>query len=109
VEFLLTLKPGNKGGIRMRADVYEAMKREMVELIKNEDGVPLQSFFEILHNRFVDLLGVETGWYLYHVKLDLETRTVIKVERSKGKRNIKTVIKMATGRRKDKSSFSLYN
>lgn len=103
MEFLLTLKPDYKAGIKMRVDVYEAMKREIVDLIKKEEAVSLQSFFEILHARFFDRLGVETGWYLYHVKLDLETRTVIKVERSKGRRNVRTVIKMAPGHWKDKS------
>lgn len=91
----------------MRADMYEGMKREIVHLLRNEEGVPLQSFFEILHSRFVDVLGEETGWYLYHMKLDLETRGVLKVERSKGKRNIKTVIKMTTAYRKQKSNLTV--
>lgn len=107
MEFLLTLKPGYKTGIRMRVDVYESIKREMVDLIKNEEVVSLQSFFEILHTRFVNIHGAETGWYLYHVKLDLEIRTVIKVERSKGRRNIRTVIKMAPGHLKDKSRLAV--
>jgi hypothetical protein len=102
IEFLLTLKPDCKTGIKMRVEVYEAMKREIVDLVRDEEGVSLPSFFEILHARFVDLFGVETGWYLYHVKLDLETRTVIKVERSKGRRNIRTVIKMTPAYRKSK-------
>jgi hypothetical protein len=107
MEFLFTLKPNYKAGIKMRVDVYEAMKKEVVDLIKQEEGVLLQSFFEILHTRFVGLLGAETGWYLYHVKLDLETRSLIKVERSKGRRNVRTVIKMAT--RKEKSRLTFYS
>jgi hypothetical protein len=84
----------------MRSDIYEGIKREIVHLLRDEEGVPLQLFFEILHKRFVDLLGEKTGWYLYHVKLDLETRRVLNVERSKGKRNITTVVKMTTAYRK---------
>jgi hypothetical protein len=107
IAILQTLKPDDKTGIPMRADLYEGMKREIVHLLQNEDGVPLQSFFEILHKRFVDVLGEKTGWYLFHMKLDLEARGVLKIERSKGKRNIKTVIKMTTAYQKHKSSLTI--
>lgn len=108
MEILTTLKPYNKSGIRMRVDIYEEMKKEIVDLLKNEESVSLQSFFEILHIRFVDLLGIDTGWYIYHVKLDLETRSVIKIVRSKERRNKRTFIKMATRHRTHKSRFQFY-
>jgi hypothetical protein len=107
IEFLLTLRPGYKAGIKMRLDVYESIKNEIIDLVRQEEGVSLPSFFEILHSKFVDLLGVETGWFLYHVKLDLEMRSVIKAERSKGKRNVRTVIKMTPAYRKEKSRLTV--
>ena len=107
MEVLITLKPDNKSGIRMRADVYEEVKNEIIHLLRNAESVSLPSFFEILHQRFAAQLGVDTGWYIYHVKLDLETRSVIKVVRSRERRSKRTVIKMAAGYRSIKSRFSI--
>ena len=91
----------------MRSDIYEGIKREIIHVLSDEEGVPLQSFFEILHTRFVELFGEKTGWYLYHVKLDLETRAVLKVERSKGKRNIRTVVSMTAAYRKHQTRLTI--
>ena len=107
ITMLQTLKPDDKTGIKMPVDLYEAMKREIVHMLMSEEGVALQSFFETLHKRFVEMLGEKTGWYLYHVKLDLEARAVLQVERSKGKKNIRTVIKMTTAYRKSKSRLTI--
>lgn len=93
MKFLYTLRPDNKEGIKMPADVYESIKNEIMELLANEQGLPLFSFFEMLHLRFISLLGENVGWYLYHVKLDLETRGLITVEYSNRSRNKKSVIK----------------
>jgi hypothetical protein len=70
----------------------------MSGMLDNEARVSLPSFFEILHIRFVEQLGEEAGWYLYHLKLDLQTNGLIRVEYPKAKRNIIPVIKK--GRRK---------
>ncbi|MEO7992740.1 MAG: hypothetical protein ABI663_24525 [Chryseolinea sp.] len=94
MDLLKTLKPNNKTGISMRTDLYEALKNKMIDLLK-EDGWHLHLFFRVLHEQFSNELGEETGWYLYHVKLDLETKGVIKVERSKGRRDVITKLKLA--------------
>ena len=102
MEFIFTTKPDFKDGIRLPADVYNAIKNEMIELLDNEEGVPLPSFFEILHIRFAELLGEDenVGWYLYHVKLDLQTRGLINVEYPKEGRTIKAVIKIVRAQKR---------
>lgn len=104
---LVTLKPQNRSGIRMRVDLYEKLKREIVDLVSSDEGVALDVFFAVLHDRFVDLLGEDVGWYIYHVKLDLETRNVIKVVRSGHRRNKKTIIKMTPTYRTIRSTITI--
>lgn len=95
MEELFTLKPGNKPGIKMRVVAYEAIREEIVKLIRNQEGLTVQTFFEILHPRFAIDLGSDAGWYLYHVKLDLEVRGVIRVVRLRQQKNmVKTILKM---------------
>lgn len=95
MEQLITLKPGNKTGIKMRGVVYEAIREEIVKLIRNQDGLTVQTFFEILYQRFSDDLGCDAGWYLYHVKLDLEVRGVIRVVRLRQQRNmVRTILRI---------------
>lgn len=102
---LLTLKPGQKSGIRMSVNLYEAIKGEIVTILGNTEDVNAQFLFDVLHGLFIEMLGENTGWYIYHVKLDLEARGVIRVERSK-RRNIGTLIKMAPPKPRYKSRFT---
>lgn len=95
MELILTIRPDLEDGIKMPVDVYDAIKNEIMRLLDNEARVSLPSFFEILHIRFVEQLGEEAGWYLYHVKLDLQTKGLSRVEYPKAKRNIIPVIKWA--------------
>lgn len=99
MEFFFTSRPDLKDGIRMPVNVYEAIKNEIMRLLDNNEGVPLLSFFEILHTRFAGQLGEDSGWYLYHVKLDLQTKGLITVEYAKARRNIRPVIKMVRKKR----------
>lgn len=95
MEQLMTLKPGNKTGIRMQVVAYQAIRDEILKLIRNQEGLTVQTFFDILHSRFADDLGSDAGWYLYHVKLDLEVRGVIRVVRIRHNRNmVRTILKM---------------
>jgi hypothetical protein len=95
MQLVLTKKPDYKAGIKMPVEVYEAMKNEIMKLLHNEEMISLPSLFAILHPRFFDMLGEDTGWYLYHVKLDLQTRGAIKVEFKKRGRNVLTLLKIA--------------
>lgn len=95
MEQLMTLKPGNKTGIKMGVVAYEAIRAEIVKLIRSQEGLTVQTFFEILHPRLTIDLGSDAGWYLYHVKLDLEVRGVIRVVRIRQQRNmVRTILKM---------------
>jgi hypothetical protein len=101
---LLTKKPDYKEGIKMPVDIYEAIKNEIMKLLDQEDGVSLPSFFDFLHPLFSESLGEHTGWYLYHVKLDLQSRGAIKVEYKKSGRNVRTRIKRAYRPKRSRST-----
>jgi len=83
VDFI-TRKSNTSAGITMPLDLYDAIKREMHLVLEGEeDGISLAAFYELLCSRFAKQLGPDTGWYLYHVKRDLETRGLIKIEHLK--------------------------
>jgi len=80
----VTRKSNTRAGITMPLNLYDLIKREMHFVLENEEeGISLASFYELLCSRFAKQLGPDTGWYLYHVKLDLETRGLIKIEHLK--------------------------
>jgi hypothetical protein len=100
MELLLTRKPNNKDGIRMPVDLYESIKSEIILILEKEDGALLSAFFEVLHSRFVTRLGEDTGWYLYHVKLDLESRGLIEVDYSRQERHVSPIVKIVRSERR---------
>lgn len=97
---LLTKKPDYKAGIRMPVDVYEAIRSEIMKLLDSDEEISLPTFFAILHARFIGTLGEDVGWYLYHVKLDLQSRGAIKVEYKKRGRNVITLMKLVRSRKR---------
>lgn len=95
-EFVVTRKSSRCEGITMPAELYDSMKREMFLILENkEEGILLASFYELLCVHFAERLRQDTGWYLYHVKLDLETRGLIKVEHCKRNDYCQPVVKLS--------------
>lgn len=91
-ELLRTIRPGNKTGITMTRDRYNAIKEFILKTLDQEAELTFNKLLTKGHLRFYPSLGETTGWYLYQVKLDLEARGLIKVDEiSKGSK--KKVIK----------------
>jgi hypothetical protein len=84
----MTLHPDNRQGIRMRFDLYFEIKSAILELLDGDNVIPISVLISELHSRFYDQLGANTGWYVMNVKLDLEARGFILVEK-KGRGQLK--------------------
>lgn len=57
---------------------YEEIKEFFLQLLDKETALPINTLLEKGKERFNHLFKDETGWYLYHVKLDLEARGMIR-------------------------------
>lgn len=106
MEYMVTMQPDQRLGVRMKTDLYHSIKDHMLKVLESNDGVSSEYFFSILHREFAERLGDNTGWYLYQVKLDMEVRGLIRIEKPKkrgsGKRLIKIFKKKTKGRVKKK-------
>lgn len=79
-ELLRTVRPGNKTGITMTRDRYNAIKQFILQTLDQEAGLTINKLLTKGYLRFYPSLGETTGWYLYQVKLDLEARGLIKLD-----------------------------
>jgi hypothetical protein len=77
-EYVYTIHPEGKDGVKIKAEWYHSIKAYMIEILKNENEISLNSFVEMVHSQFVDELGENAGWFVYHVKLDMEARGMLK-------------------------------
>ena len=90
-EYVCTIRPDRKPGVKIKARWYNSIKEVILEILRRDD-VFLDVFMDRLHGRFVGYLGENTGWHLYHVKLDMEARGLIAHEQFKRKRQ--TLVKL---------------
>ncbi len=108
MEFVKTFHPHDKSGVKIRAELYQSIRDEMAAvLLAEENGMTSQLFFERMHERFVDTLGANTGWYLYQVKLDMEARGMISSEPLNRKRDSKPVLKFIEKQSKDPNAITM--
>jgi hypothetical protein len=96
--YFTTLHPEGKSGIKMECHCYNVMKEFVLDLLRAEGEVSFSVFLQSVHSHFVNELGVNTGWFLYHVKLDMEARKLIKHERPKNRRQHLSTIRLIAGR-----------
>jgi len=81
-DFLRTVHPANKVGVRLSRSKYEKVKDFMLNLLDNDCEVTVNELLTQTHLNFETELRDGTGWFIYQVKLDLEARGLIKHERS---------------------------
>ena len=91
MEFLTTNPPIGVG-IKIKRDSYEEIRNAMLDELAKAKGLTADDLFSILHERFTDKFGDHTGWYLYHVKLDLEAGSEIRIQQVRNKRTRRSVI-----------------
>ena len=90
-EFVYTVQPHNKDGVRMKLDTYNALKGFILKQLESENEITVNTLLQKGQEQFGYILGELTSWHVYQVKLDLEARGLIRNARSKTERK-KTVI-----------------
>jgi galactokinase len=93
-EYLWTIHPEHKDGVKMKAVLYRLIRDFILETLATEGEIDFHYFLDKVHSRFVPDLGDHTGWLLYHVKLDLEARGLIQHDRSKKRGDRSAVVKL---------------
>jgi galactokinase len=72
-----TIRFGDKTGVPIRKTDYDAIKEFILTLLSEEEHMDATTLMSRGFQRFQSTLKHETGWYLYQVKLDLESRGLI--------------------------------
>jgi galactokinase len=80
-DYVITISPDCKKGIKVRIDHYYAIKSTLLSTLMESDGMSFNSLVTKLHSHFEDELKENTGWYIYKIKLDLEARGLITHDR----------------------------
>lgn len=78
----------------MKSTLYDSIKAFILHMLENEREILFSTFLQKVHDQFVNDLGENTGWFLYHVKLDMETRGLIKHDRLTRKSTRQSMIKL---------------
>ncbi len=84
-DFIVTIGQENKNGIKIRADYYLIIKDLLLSALVENEVLSINTLVSILHEKLVDQFKDDTGWYIYHIKLDLEARSLIIHNRSENK------------------------
>ena len=82
-----TKHPGGKRGIILPEKVYEDLAAFVIQSIRRDENCNLLTLLHAAENEFPDLN--ELNILVYHVKLDLEARGLIKSVRSREEENIR--------------------
>ena len=77
-EFVRTVQPHNKDGVRMKRDTYSALKKFILDQFETENEITVNTLLHRGLEQFGKILGDLAAWHLYQVKLDLEARGLIK-------------------------------
>ena len=85
-EFVSTVQPQNKDGVRMKRDTYSALKKFILDQFESESEITATLLLHRGLEEFGKILGDLAAWHLYQVKLDLEARGLIRNGRSKMER-----------------------
>jgi len=80
-DYVLTVHPDYRSGVKMKRARYNEIIDFILHTLEHEKEITINRLIEKANYRFWDELKDETGWYVYHVKLDMEARGLIKNER----------------------------
>jgi hypothetical protein len=81
-DYIITIHPDNKNGIRIRVDHYNAVKDFLLSVLAESPGMSFNTLLLEIHEHFYNEFRGNTGWFIYNIKLDLEARGLITHNRS---------------------------
>lgn len=76
-EIIQTNHPEKKKGIRMSKVLYNSIAEFIAEEIKNNERTTLAQLLIRQNDVFSDSKHIDMNWFIYHVKIDLETKGMI--------------------------------
>lgn len=80
-DYVQTSHPKAGAGVKIRRDCYEQISEFILNTIDSEKNLTINKLIEKANYCFWEQLKDEIGWYIYYVKLDLEVRGLIQVQR----------------------------
>jgi galactokinase len=101
-DYLHTTHPNARVGVKMKRDRYDQISDFILNTLEGEKEMTINKLIEKGNYRFWEQLKDETGWYIYHVKLDMEARGLLHNERCEKQK--KTFIVRSNPSRKRKSA-----
>jgi hypothetical protein len=90
-ETILLQARGRKFGVSIFRDDYVAIRDFILSILKREKEITLTGLIERAHSDLAVKLSADIGWYVIHVKHDLESRDVIVTSSSAGKQRIQLI------------------
>jgi galactokinase len=100
-DYLHTTHPNARVGVKMKRDRYDQISDFILNTLEGEKEMTINKLIEKGNYRFWEQLKDETGWYIYHVKLDMEARGLLRNERCEKQK--KTFIVRSNPSRKRKN------
>ena len=102
-DYVQTSHPKVGAGVKMKRDCYEQICEFILNTIEVEKEVTINKLIEKANYSFWDRLKDETGRYIYYVKLDLEVRGLIQVQRCEHTKKT-FIVRGNSGRRRKRSA-----
>jgi galactokinase len=105
IVYVVTEHPQKKGGVKLEKKYYDSISEFILKTLEAESELSFSQLVEKANYIFWNELKDQTGWYLIHVKLDLEAKGLIRNESASTARKGKMVLKI----RKSKTNVRTKN
>lgn len=84
-EMVILLAHGRKHGIPVSKDDYIRVRDFIVEILKREKEITLTNLIERASVALRDKISGDLGWYILHVKQDMEIQNILTIAQSEDK------------------------
>jgi hypothetical protein len=90
-EIVILLAHGRKRGIPVSKDDYIRVRDCIVEILKRERETTLTNLIERASVALRDKISGDLGWYILHVKQDMEVQNILTIAQSEDNRRIQLI------------------
>lgn len=78
MEKILTLHPQGKHGVNIDQEKYELIKSSILDILKSNNEISFGNLIALIESSLAGKFDGSISWYVMSVKLDLETRNMIR-------------------------------
>ncbi len=82
MEKIKTLKPDGTEGVSIDKNKYDLVKKAILDSLKENGPQPFKQLLALANEKLTHKIDGSVSWYFTTVKLDLETKGEIKVDKS---------------------------